>query len=209
LEGREIIDRNNHFSTSPVLVRHTRAELEKESSILKEKKRYLTDISLTAATEPVLEGREVIDGNNHFIRRFLNSTSPAESTSPTQPCTWTSLITQSMSIVGGGNGSDLNVLDAHNSYDSFHTPPPSPCAGLDVEVFVTPPSSPATMGTVTSGMSPGSSIPTPPCTTLRIPRTMGPRLSDVFAAQVPDIPVPNVDPGRVPMPWVQHRLGLQ
>jgi hypothetical protein len=58
---------------------------------------------------------------------------------------------------------------------------------------------------VPAGMSPGSSIPTTPCTaaqtTLRAPkiRTMRPRLSDVFTAQAPDIPVPNVDPGLVPM----------
>jgi hypothetical protein len=199
-----------HFYTTPDLVRPPGAEIE-EGNLLAGNPSLVTgidsidpqtftDVLITAATEPVLEGREIIDGNDHFITRFLNSTSP-ESTSPTQPCTWTSLLTQSMSIVGGGNVSDLNVLDADNSYDSFHTPPPSPCAGLDVsvEVFVTPPSSPATTGMVTSGKSTGSSIPTPPCTTLRIPRTIGTRLSDVFAAQVPDIPVPNVDPGRVPM----------
>jgi hypothetical protein len=29
---------------------------------------------------------------------------------------------------------------------------------------------------------------------------MRPRLSDAFADQVPDMPVPNVDPGRGPMP---------
>jgi hypothetical protein len=101
---------------------------------------------------------------------------------------------------------DLNVLDFNNSFDSYHSPPPSPCAGIgldvSVEVFVTPPSSPATTGTgpVTSGMSLGSSIPTPPYTTFEIPRTMRPRLSDVFAAQVPDIPAPSVVAGLVPMP---------
>jgi hypothetical protein len=66
--------------------------------------------------------------------------------------------------------------------------------------------SPATTGTrpVTSGMRP--SIPTPPCTTLRIPRAIGAHLSDVFTAQEPVIPVPNVDPGRVPM--TSAALGL-
>jgi hypothetical protein len=74
------------------------------------------------------------------------------------------------------------------------------------DVFVTPPTSPAKTGTrpVTSGMRP--SIPTPLCTTLRIPRTIGPHLSDVFTAHVPVIPVPNVDPGRVPM--TSATLGL-
>jgi hypothetical protein len=110
--------------------------------------------------------------------------------------------------VGGGYGSDmlnnLNVLDFDNSFEAYHTPPPSPCAGHDVsdEVFVTPRSSPANKGTgpVTSGMSPGSSIPTPPYTTLGIPRTMRPRLSDVFATQVPDIPALSGVAGLVSMP---------
>jgi hypothetical protein len=39
-----------------------------------------------------------------------------------------------------------------------------------------------------------TSIATAPYTS-----TLRPRLSDVFTAQVPDIPVPSVDPGRVPM----------
>jgi hypothetical protein len=99
---------------------------------------------------------------------------------------------------------DLNVLDFGSSFDSYHTPPPSPCAGHDVsdEVFSTPPSSPATKGMepVTSGMSPGSSILTPPYTTLGIPRTMRPCLSDVFTAQVPDIPALSGVAGLVPMP---------
>jgi hypothetical protein len=95
--------------------------------------------------------RNILTGkpSGHFITRFLSSTGPEEATTgtvplasgsastsgtgPTQPRTWTSLITQSMSIVGGGYGSNmpdnLNVLDFDNSYDSYHTPPPSPCAG--------------------------------------------------------------------------------
>jgi hypothetical protein len=56
-------------------------------------------------------------------------------------------------------------------------------------VFVTPPPSPSAAGT-----SLGPSIATAPYTsTVRL------RLSDVFTAQAPDIPVPSVDPGRVPM----------
>jgi hypothetical protein len=72
--------------------------------------------------------------------------------------------------VGGGNGinSNLHVLDSDNSFDSYHSPPPSPYAVVvldaSVEVFVTPPSRPATTATrlATLGMSLGSSIPTPP-----------------------------------------------
>jgi hypothetical protein len=58
LGGREIIDRNDNFSTSPKLVRHTRAELENESA----------------------------------------STS---STYPAQPPSWTALFTHSMSVLSG------------------------------------------------------------------------------------------------------------
>jgi hypothetical protein len=160
-----------------------------------------------------------------ILLQVLSSTGPAEATtgtvplasgsastggtSPTHPHTWTSLLMQSMSIVGRGNGSNINldVLDSDNSFDSYHTPPPSPCAGgvgLDVsaEVFVTPPSSPAATGTrlATLGMTLGLSIPTPPSTTAK--PTLGthrPRLSDVFAAQVLDAQVPNADPGLVLM----------
>jgi hypothetical protein len=57
------------------------------------------------------------------------------------------------------------------------------------EVFVTPPPSPPA-----AGANLGTSIATAPYTS-----TLRPRLSDVFTAQVPDIPVPSVDPGRVPM----------
>jgi hypothetical protein len=49
-------------------------------------------------------------------------------------------------------------------------------------------------------MSPGSSIPTPPNTTLGILSRMIPCLSDVFAAQVPDTPAPSVVTGLVPWP---------
>jgi hypothetical protein len=174
VQDRKIIDGNDHFSTSPDLIPHTRAELENKSE-----------------------------------SSLASGSASTSGTGPTQTRTWTSLLTQSMSIVGGGYGSDmpdnLNVLDFDNSYDSYHTPPPSPCAGggldVSVEVFVTPPSSPATTGTgqVTSGVSLGSSIPTPPCTNLTPLRTK-PCLSDVFVPQVPDIPAPNVDPGPVPMP---------
>jgi hypothetical protein len=103
-----------------------------------------------------------------------------------------------------------NVLDDSNpdqNFESYHTPPSSPIAELDDStmsgVFVTPPPrpGPAMTGTATAttGLSPESRIPTPPCTTLRKPSTIRPRLSDAFADQVPDIPVPNDDPGRGPM----------
>jgi hypothetical protein len=55
------------------------------------------------------------------------------------------------------------------------------------EVFVTPPPSPPA-----ACASLGPCIATAPCTSTQ-------RLSDVFTAQVLDIPVPSVDPGRVPM----------
>jgi hypothetical protein len=58
-----------------------------------------------------------------------------------------------------------------------------------LEVFVTPLPSPSA-----AGASLETSIATAPYTsTLRL------RLSDVFTAQVPDKPVPSVDPGRVLM----------
>jgi hypothetical protein len=119
---------------------------------------------------------------------------------------WTSLLTQSMSILGGGygnknfsenNDSNLSVLNSTDllnndkSFESYLTPPSSPCAvvsGEVSEVFVTPPPSPPAMG-----VSLGSSIQTAPNTS-----TLRPRLSDVFTARVPD--VPSVDPGRVRMP---------
>jgi hypothetical protein len=94
------------------------------------------------------------------LNTLLTGTDPVASSpastggkSPIHPHTWTSLLRQSMLIVGGGNGSNsnLDVLDSDNSFDSYHTLPPSPCARLDVsvEVFVTPPSSPARTGTGT------------------------------------------------------------
>jgi hypothetical protein len=111
---------------------------------------------------------------------------------------------------GNGSNSNLDVLDSVNSYDSYHTPPPSPCAGgvgldISVEVFVTPPSSPAATGTrlAISCLTLGSNILTPPSTTakptLGTLRTQRPRLSDVFASQVLGVPVPGGDPGLVPM----------
>jgi hypothetical protein len=96
----------------------------------------------------------------HFITRFLTSTGPADvpDTGPNLACgssSWTALLTQSMSILGGGYGSknfsesidsNLSVLNSTDllnndqSFESYHTPPSSPCAGVSdevSEVFVT------------------------------------------------------------------------
>jgi hypothetical protein len=84
---------------------------------------------------------------------------------------------------------DANTTQNFNNSDNsllYQTPPSSPNAKSEQEdVYVTPPPSPPV-----AGASLGSSIATAPYTST---------LSDVFTAQVPDIPVPSVDPGRVLM----------
>jgi hypothetical protein len=154
----------------------------------------LIDLLVNPQTSNATDERDNPTGNpnpsGHFITRFINRIDGNDhfSTSP-------DLIRHTQA-------------ELENESEYFHTPPSSPLAELDgsnvSDVFVTPPPSSATTGTgpVTSGMRP--SIPTPPCTTLRIP--IGPRLPDVFTAQVPVIPVSNVDPGRVPM--TSAALGL-
>jgi hypothetical protein len=116
--------------------------------------------------------------------------STVQDTNRTMTCendSWTALLTRSMSILGGGYGSKcfsgnidsnlslLNSTDLLNqSFESYHTPPSSPCGGVSdevPEVFVTPPP------------SPGTSILSAPSTS-----TLRPRLSDVFTAQVSDAP---------------------
>jgi hypothetical protein len=111
-------------------------------------------------------------------------------------------------------GASVSISPDSNdqSFESFHNSSSSPIMGLDgsnvSDVFVTPPTSPraaspgpatAGMGTAETGLSPGPGIRTPPCTTVM---TMRPRLSDVFAAQVPDLPAPGVVTGLAPKPLV-------
>jgi hypothetical protein len=118
-----------------------------------------------------------LNTDNHFITRFLRQTGR------TTPMDGGSLIPLKNSC---------ELLNIDQSFESFHTPPSSPCAETGdetLEVFVTPPPSPSA-----AGASLGPSIATAPYTS-----TLRQRLSDVFTSQVPNKPVPSVDPGRVPM----------
>ena len=146
---------SGHFYTTPDLVRPPGAEIEEGNQLC-----------LLETGNPSGTIECDIRPQDHFITRFLTSTDPTDvpDTDPNMTCessSWTALLTRSMSILGGGYGSksfsesidsNLSVLNStyllnnDQSFESYHTPPSSPCAGVSdevSEVFVTPPPSPA------------------------------------------------------------------
>jgi hypothetical protein len=156
--------RTGRYYTSPNRVRPQGAEISQDIDLATSfsNSKLLKNPSQTAAIEPVLLRRASINegltpdlranptgeasSQGHFITRFLTSTGPADvpDTGPNLACgtsSWTALLTQSMSILGGGCGSkrfnesidinlsvlnSTNILNNDQSFESYHTPPSSP-----------------------------------------------------------------------------------